>query len=97
MCFGTYFDFLCCDSQLCEAITAMLQLCVGNRDEKDGNSYLSCVCVWMWYRPKYVCERMCVLAYEFVYMYVWDVLVSVIGSRLSPSLHPDSSVKQGLI
>lgn len=54
--------------------------------------FLVFVCVEK-HGPKCVCE--CV--HEFVYEYVCVMSQCVTGSRLSPSLHPDSGVKQGLI
>lgn len=65
-------------------------MCGKVKDEKDGNSYLSCVKLCS---SKCVCVCVCVR----LCMYMCVMFQYVTGFRLSPSLHHDSSVKQGLI
>lgn len=82
--------FVCCYSQFCEAVTARHKVWE-MRYEKDGNSYLFlCFCVWGAIGLN-VCVRM------YLCTCMCGMCRCVTGPRLSPSLHPDSSVKQGLI
>lgn len=86
----------CSYSQFCEAVTARCNVWETEMKKMEIHTLLVMVCVCVWRGiglDMCLCVRVCMNLCTC--MCVMSQCVT--GSRLSPSLHPDSSVKQGLI